>query len=79
MCAKELGQEYYQPEQVMEITNNYSTRPSALPFLTYIPEKLPWVFLRASRSICEVHPSAKAVPADQGIGSLGTSLVTIKV
>ena len=37
--AKELGQTYVQTEQVMERMKNYATRPSALPLLTYIPEK----------------------------------------
>ena len=41
MGAKELGQAYNQPEQEMAIMNNYSTRSSALPFLTSIPEKFP--------------------------------------
>ena len=76
--AKKLGQAHGQTEQVIARMNNYSTRPSALPFLTYIPEKIPWEVLRASRSIHKVHPSAKAVPADRGIESLGTSLETIK-
>ena len=65
---KYLGQEYNQPEQVIPIMKNYSTRPSALPFLTYTPEKNPWAVLQVSRSIYEVHSYAKAVPADRGIG-----------
>ena len=39
LVAKELGQAYNQPEQVMSIMKNYTTRPSALLFLTFIPEK----------------------------------------
>ena len=65
---KYLGQSYDQPEQVMSRMNNYSTRPSELPFLTSIPEKIPWALLRASNVIHEVHTSAKALPADQIIG-----------
>ena len=71
--AKELGQVYDQPEQVMPRMKNYSTRPSALPFLKSIP-KIPWAVLWASNAVHEVHPSATAVPADQRIGSLVTSL-----
>ena len=37
MGANKLGQAYDQPEQIMAIINNYSTSPSALPFLTSIP------------------------------------------
>ena len=36
--AKDLGQAYDQPEQVMERMNNYAIRPRALPFFIYIPE-----------------------------------------
>ena len=57
---------------------NYATRPNALPFLTYVPAKTPWVVLRAYDTINEVHPSVKAGPADQIIGSLGTSIETFK-
>ena len=57
---------------------NYDTRPSALPFLTYIPAKIPWSVLRGYNAIHEVHPSAKAVPSDRGIGSLGTSIYIFK-
>ena len=39
MGAKELGQAYNQPVQIMVRIKNYSTRPSALPFLIHIPEK----------------------------------------
>ena len=56
---KELGQEYDQTEQVMEIMNNYATRTSVLPFLTYIPAKKPWTVLWASVLVHEVHPYAK--------------------
>ena len=76
--AEELGQAYNQPEQVMSRMNNYSNRPSALPFLASIPSKIPWEVLRASDAIHEVYPSAKAVPVDRRIGSLGTSLETFK-
>ena len=62
----------------MAIMNNCATRPSALPFLTYIPEKIPWAVLQASYMIHKVHPSEKAVPVDQIIGSLGTFLETFK-
>ena len=62
--AKELGQACDQSEQVMSRMNNYVTRPSALSFLTSIPEKIPWAALRASVSIHKVSPSAKAVPVD---------------
>ena len=62
----------------MEIIKNYATRPSALPLMTYIPAKIPWAVLRASDAINEVHPFEKAVPADQGIRSLGTSMETFK-
>ena len=67
-----LGQEYNQPEQVMARMKNYATRPSALPFLTYIPEKIPWGVLWDSDSVHEVHPSAKVVPVEQRTRSLGT-------
>ena len=76
MGVKELGQAYEQHEQVMERMNNYTTRPSALSVLTTIPSKTPLAFLRASGTIHKVYPSAKAVPVDQGIRSLGTSLET---
>ena len=76
--GKELGQAYDQLEQVMTRMNNYSTRPSALPFLAYIPSKTPRSVLRDSDTIYEVHPYAKLVPADQRIRSLGTSLETFK-
>ena len=59
--------------------NNYSTRPSALPFLTSIPENIPWAVLQASNAVHEVHPYSKAVPVDQIIGSLGTYLDTFKL
>ena len=72
--AKNLGQAYGQTEHVMARMNNYATRPSALPYLIYIPSKIPWVVLQASRSIHEVYPYSKAVPADLGIRSLGTSI-----
>ena len=74
--VKELGQAYDQPEQVMKRMNNYTTRPSALSVLTTIPAKTPWALLWASGAIHKVHPFAKAVPADQGIRSLVTSLET---
>ena len=74
--AKELGQAYNQTEQVMTIMKNYSIRPSALLCLTSILANIPWAVLRDSDAIKEVHPSAKAVPADQIIGSLGTSIET---
>ena len=74
----ELGQAYDQPEQVMSRMKNYATRPSVIPFLTYIPETIPWVVLRVSVSIHGFHPSSKTVPEDQQIGSLGTSLDTFK-
>ena len=35
--AKELGQAYDQPEQVLSLIRNDATRPIALPFLTHIP------------------------------------------
>ena len=57
---------------------NYANRPSALPFLTSNPEKILWAVLRASGSINEVHTSAKAVPANLVIGSLLTTIDTIK-
>ena len=57
---------------------NYATRPSALPFLTSIPGKTPWAVLRSSEEVHEVHPYEKAVPADQGIGSLGIPLKTFE-
>ena len=78
MGVKELGQAYNQHEQVMARIKNYATRPSALPFLTSIPEKILWAVLRVSGSIYEVHPSAKAVPTDRGIGSSGTSIENFK-
>ena len=68
--AKDLGQSYDQPKQVMVRMKNYATRPSALPFLTYTPAKTPLVVLRASGAVHKVRPSAKALPADQIIGSL---------
>ena len=37
MGAKDLGQAYKQSEQIMEIMNNYATRPSAISFLISIP------------------------------------------
>ena len=77
--AKELGQSYNQPEHLMAIMNNYSTRPSALPFLTYIPAKIPLAVLRVSGSIHKVHSSAKAVLSDRRISSLRTPLETFKV
>ena len=40
--AKYLVQAYDQPEQILARMNNYATRPSALPFLTYIPKKSLW-------------------------------------
>ena len=43
------------------------------------PRKNLWAVSQVFRSIHKVSPLAKAVPADQGIGSLGTSLDTIKV
>ena len=76
--VNELGQTYDQPEQVMARMNNYTTRPSALSVLTTTPETIPWEFLRASGAIHKAYPSTKAVPADQGIRSLGTSLDTFK-
>ena len=76
--VNELGQTYNQPEQVMTRMNNYTTRPSALSVLTTTPETIPWEFLRASGAIHKAYPSTKAVPADQGIRSLGTSLDTFK-
>ena len=76
--AEELGQSYCQPKQGMEIMKNYSTRPSAIPFLTSIPAKNPWEVLQASGMVHKVHPSAEAVPADQIFWSLGTSLETFK-
>ena len=79
MGAKELGQAYDQPEQVITRMNNYDTRPSEIPFLTSIPAKKPWAVLRDSNVIYEVHPSTKAVPADLIIGSLGTSLETFNI
>ena len=78
MDAKYLGQAYDQPEQIMSKINNYTTRLSALPFLTSIPEKVPWAVLRSSHAIHKVHPSAKAVPANRRIKSLGTSIETFK-
>ena len=78
MGAKELGQAYEQPDQLMSRMNNYSTRPSALPFLTSIPEKIHWAVLRASNTIHEVHTSDKEVPDYQIIGQLRTSLETFK-
>ena len=48
MGAKDLGQAYDQTEKVMVIMNNYFTRPSAILFLTYIPEK-PLVILSGIR------------------------------
>ena len=57
---------------------NYAIKPSELPFLTYIPSKTPLEVLQESVSIHKVHPSAKAVPVDRGIRSLGNYLGTIK-
>ena len=57
--AKDLGQSYDQPKQVMVRMKNYATRPSALPFLTYTPAKTPLVVLSGfwrgsqSSSICK--------------------------
>ena len=45
---------------------------------TYIPAKIPWTVLRASDAIHEVHPYAKAVPADQRIVSSGKYLKSFK-
>ena len=73
---KELGKSYDQPEQVMIRMKNYAARPSALPFLTSIPAKIPREVLWDYNAIHKVRPSAKAVPADQIIGSLGTSIET---
>ena len=39
--AKELGQAYDQPEQVLSLIRNDATRPIALPFLTHIAAKIP--------------------------------------
>ena len=58
--------------------NHYNTRPSTLPFFTYIQEKRPWAVLWASDAINEVHISAKVVPADRIIRSLETSIETFK-
>ena len=73
--AKELGKAYDQPEQVITRMKNHTTRTSVLPFLTYIPAKISWAVLRAYDA---VHTSTNAVPADQRIGSLGTSLENFK-
>ena len=75
---KELGKSYDQPEQVITRIKNYDARPSALPFLTSIPEKIPWEVLWDYDAIHKVRPSVKAVPADQRIGSLGTYIETFK-
>ena len=75
---KDLGKAYGQPEQVMKRMKNYATRPSALPFLTSIPEEIPWAVLQDSDAVHEVHPFAKSVPAEQIIRSLGTYLETFK-
>ena len=77
--AKELGQSYNQPEQVMVRIKNYVTRPSALPILTSIPAKKPWEIFWESILIRKVHPTSEAVPSDLGIWSLGSSLNINKV
>ena len=76
--ANDLGNAYGQPEQVMLRMKSYATSPTELPFLTSIPGKNPWEFLRASGAIHQVHPSEKAVPAERVIRSFGTSLETFK-
>ena len=58
--------------------DNYSIRPSALPFLTSIPVKFLWEVLWAIGTIHKVRTSAKVVPADQRIVSLETYLETFK-
>ena len=76
--AKELGKAYNQPEQVMAIMDNYSTRPNAITFLTYIPAKTTWAVFWTSGLINGVHLSAKGVPEDQRIRLLGTYIETFK-
>ena len=78
LVDKDMGQAYDQPKQVMARINNCATKLSGIPFLTSIPEKIPWKFLWASGLIHKVHTYAKAVPTDQGIRSLGTSIETFK-
>ena len=76
--AKDLGQAYSQPEQVITIMNNHATRKITIPFLTSIPSKMPWELLQAYVSICRVYPSDKSVLADQVIALLGSTIETIK-
>ena len=70
--AKDLGQAYDQPEQVMERMNNYAIRPRALPFL-YISQKHPLGSLvglrRDSRgsSFCK---SSTCEPMNRVIGNI---------
>ena len=43
------------------------------------PRRIPWAVLRDFNAVHEVHPSAKAVPENRRIGSLGTYLENFNV